>query len=82
MERGAVEEPVPPVAFAYQSKLAPVAFNAAAVAAWQYAEGFVTAGAGVVEMAKSLLVPVSICIPQLSIKVFPSDAVKLLTIKV
>ena len=69
---GAVVLPVPPVADVYQSKFVPVACNAAAVASWQYADGFVTAGAGVVAMVKFLFVPTSIGILQLSIKVFPS----------
>ena len=69
---GAVVMPVPPVAVVYQSKFVPVASNATAVAPWQYADELVTAGAEVVAMVKFLFVPDSICILQLSIKVFPS----------
>ena len=44
---GAVALPVPPLAFAYQSKLVPVAESAVAVAFWQYVIDVVTVGAGV-----------------------------------
>ena len=42
---GAVDEPVPPVAAVYQSKLVPVAVSGTAVVFWQYVTGVVTPGA-------------------------------------
>ena len=42
---GAVDEPVPPVAAVYHSKLLPVAVKAVAVAPSQYVTGVVTVGA-------------------------------------
>ena len=53
---GAVEDPVPPLATVYQSKLVPVAVSGVAVEFWQYVTGEDTVGAAGVAVTFTVIV--------------------------